>query len=65
MSPGLQYFHSSKENGNLLTDSVMRKAAVYCFDNQGKKMKINLNKLNTDGFFRSQNIGCSYIFHEN
>ena len=38
----------------------MRKAAVYCFDNQGK-MKINLNKLNTDGFFRRQNITESDI----
>lgn len=26
----------------------MRNAAVYCFDNQGKKRKINLNKLNID-----------------
>ena len=28
----------------------MRKAAVYCFDNQGKKLEINLNKLNMEGF---------------
>ena len=28
----------------------MRKAAVYCFDNQGKNLDINLNKLNMEGF---------------
>ena len=28
----------------------MRKAAVYCFGNQGKKLEINFNKLNMEGF---------------
>ena len=28
----------------------MRKSAVYCFGNQGKKLEININKLNMEGF---------------